>query len=309
MADIPPRPRFGLYHYPWYSAQKWAERPIPQSPAIGLYDSADPAVVAWQAAEIARLGVDYVVFEMVSPRDWCFARVVEAIGLLVPRLTAAGIGYSFMLDVWVDRERPHAESFDDMLAALAGAGLLEGGIRRDGRPMLLAFGPDVAEAVKIRARHPELAAFFPVWIPAWGSFEHLRRVLREREADGHYDRFFGAAWDEGRTVAEVLEPLGYLPFWQETAGIIALNGFAAAMPGYDDRLLERPLGMAPVVPRDGVRTLADQLGRALSSGARDVLIYSWNEYFEGSAVEPSREQGDACLRLARDVITASRRRG
>jgi len=39
-------PRFGLYFYAWYSRQKWAERPIPHRPAIGLYDSADPAVIA-----------------------------------------------------------------------------------------------------------------------------------------------------------------------------------------------------------------------------------------------------------------------
>jgi hypothetical protein len=303
-------PRFGLYFYAWYSREKWAERPIPRRPAIGLYDSADPAVIAWQAEQIAQLGVDYVIFEMVSSRDWCFARTMDAVRQIVPRLAAAGIGYSFMLDVWVDRKQPHEDSFEDMLGAIRGAGLLEGCVSRDGtRPMLLAFGPDVVAAIRIRSRHPELQLFFPVWIPSWGSFGELREALSERGADGHYDRFFGPAWDDTQSVAEVLAPLGYLPLWQDTAQLASLNGFAPVVPGYDDSLLERPLQMAPTLLRDHGRTLVKQFCQALRMGASDILIYSWNEYFEGSDIEPSREHGDALLMLARDIMATIRRDG
>jgi len=251
-----------------------------------------------------------VIFEMVSSRDWCFARTMDAVRQIVPRLAAAGIGYSFMLDVWVDREQPHEDSFEDMLGAIRGAGLLDGCFSRDGAsPMLLAFGPDVAAAIQIRSRHPELQLFFPVWIPSWGSFGELRKTLGERGANGQYDRFFGPTWDDTLSVAEVLAPLGYLPLWEDTAQLASLNGFAPVMPGYDDRLLERPLQMARTLPRDDGRTLVEQFRQALRTGASDILIYSWNEYFEGSDIEPSREHGDVFLMLARDIMAASRREG
>ena len=47
---------------------------------------------------------------------------------------------------------------------------------------------------------------------------------------------------------------------------------------------------------------------ALASGAEDVLIYSWNEYFEGSTIEPTEEYGTRYVELTRRVLEEGARR-
>ncbi len=37
--------QFGIYYYPWYNKQRWAEAPRICTPTLGEYDSTDPAVV------------------------------------------------------------------------------------------------------------------------------------------------------------------------------------------------------------------------------------------------------------------------
>jgi glycoprotein endo-alpha-1,2-mannosidase len=72
---------------------------------------------------------------------------------------------------------------------------------------------------------------------------------------------------------------------------------ATVSPGYDDSKIPDPARTAPVVPRGeaGERYLASWEA-ALAAQPDWVMITSWNEWFEGTAIEPSIGHRDLALR-------------
>jgi hypothetical protein len=87
---------------------------------------------------------------------------------------------------------------------------------------------------------------------------------------------------------------------------LPLNGFASVCPGYDELLLKRDPQIADTLPRDDGTNLVRQFQAAAGSGARDILIYSWNEHFEAAGIEPTVQFGDFYLELTRSLITQVR---
>lgn len=77
---------------------------------------------------------------------------------------------------------------------------------------------------------------------------------------------------------------------------------ATVSPGYDDH--KRRGDANPVVPRDNGRRYA-QSWRAAVAGQPDwIVITSWNEWFEGTAIEPGRKHGDRALLQTRHLSRA-----
>jgi hypothetical protein len=71
---------------------------------------------------------------------------------------------------------------------------------------------------------------------------------------------------------------------------------AAVAPGFDDRTIRAP---GTVVPRDGGATYDATWRAALAADPAWVLVASWNEWHEGSEIEPSLEHGTAYLEATR----------
>ena len=78
---------------------------------------------------------------------------------------------------------------------------------------------------------------------------------------------------------------------------------ATVSPGYDDSKIPDPARTAPVVPRGaaGERYLASWEA-ALAAQPDWVMITSWNEWFEGTAIEPSVGHGDLALRQTAEQV-------
>ncbi|MBS7613963.1 glycoside hydrolase family 99-like domain-containing protein [Candidatus Bathyarchaeota archaeon] len=69
---------------------------------------------------------------------------------------------------------------------------------------------------------------------------------------------------------------------------------ATTLPGYDDTRIRQP-GLA--YPRRGGDTYRETWKAVYESNADWVLICSWNEWHEGSEIEPSLEYGDLYLNI------------
>jgi hypothetical protein len=83
------------------------------------------------------------------------------------------------------------------------------------------------------------------------------------------------------------------PFWAPTPQPV-VNGVVPIVPGYIDTHLGRERSME--YPRNDGQMYHDQWRRALSLRPELVLVYSWNEYFEQTAIEPTDMWGDRYLR-------------
>ena len=75
--------------------------------------------------------------------------------------------------------------------------------------------------------------------------------------------------------------------------------FQTVMPAYDDRTLRGGLGYR-IPSRIAGSSTYDRTWRiALSNHPDYVLVTTWNEFFEGTAIEPTREYGDVYLDATR----------
>lgn len=87
-------------------------------------------------------------------------------------------------------------------------------------------------------------------------------------------------------------------------GVLFDGDLVAVGPGYDDRLFpERP---GYLRERDDARRYADDLRVAAASGASWLLVETWNELWEGTAVAASEEHGRLYLDVTRDYLALFR---
>src|SRR5262249_49573143 len=157
-----------------------------------------------------------------------------------------------------------------------------GWLRIDGRPVVFVYGSH-----RVRP---------PVW-------EYVRRRLR----GGGRDVFLvGDAlrpgWIERFDALHVYTPVPLLAGRRGLA--VAYRGWTAAAraagrpfiapvaPGYDDRPIRAP---GTLVERADGATYDSTWQAVLAADPAGVLIASWNEWHEGTEIEPSREHGGQYL--------------
>lgn len=256
-------------------------------PLIGPYDSADRDVLEYHALLMRISGIDGVIadwygnddyndyagihrravllFDEMRRRGMKFAVCYEdrAVGAMVKgsKLTRAGA---------VEHAQGHLKFcqenwFKDPAYA-----------KFQGVPALLVFGPDYLVADEWEAvlaglsprpafftlherRPPALGCF--AWPPMWAAKEG---VLDQTGLSRYLDRFQG---QKGVRIA-------------------------AAFPGFHD--IYQQAGVQPshgrLDARDG-ETFRETLKRAMASGSPFVQVATWNDFGEGTCVEPAREYG------------------
>jgi len=84
-----------------------------------------------------------------------------------------------------------------------------------------------------------------------------------------------------------------------------VNGVVPVIPGYIDRHLGREHPMEH--PRRDGRMYHDQWQRALAERPELIIVYSWNEHFEQTAIEPTDAWGDRYVRWTACYAAHARR--
>jgi hypothetical protein len=112
---------------------------------------------------------------------------------------------------------------------------------------------------------------------------------------------------QGISVFDFLTPKRYISFWESTFDTRCFDGFCSVIPGYDDELLCRSPQLAPRVGHDSGATLTAQFQSAVRQRAEHILVYGWNEYFETTNIEPTKQYGTLYVDLLQDLIAQARR--
>jgi hypothetical protein len=292
------RMNVGTYFFPWYNQQRWSEAPRPFTPMIGEYNSAHPDVISWQIDQIIAAAIDYVIFEIVPQHDWCFRTSRDAIEIAVEQLQSRDLCWSFLIDSTIN-PGPKSAVHDvlELIDYIEGAGWTKAIVTGPkGRPMLFHFAPypDHASQISLILEN-RYEMVYPLYIPHWGKVDPCLTL----PVFSPHTR--GAA-KRGVTVFDELMPKRYIAFWQSTEELLLYDGICSIEPGYDDSLLHRDPQLAPVVKRRQGQHYRKRIKQAVATGADHILIYSWNEYFEGSTIEPTREYGTFYVDLTRRTI-------
>jgi glycoprotein endo-alpha-1,2-mannosidase len=260
------RVRSAIFYYPWYgnpshdgAYEHWQQnggRP-PQRiasayfPARGVYSSADRAVVAAQMREIAATGVDQVVVSW-----WGRGSLEDArLGLTVASARAAGLSVAVHVEPYAGRSPGSVEADVAYLRPLG-----------------------VTDVYVYRADD------FPAadWAPVNDRLTAPLRVFAQtgrvgQAAAGHFDGVY--TYDilvyGGSALARRCSQA-------HAAGLLCAPSVG---PGYDAR---RAAGDARIKARRDGATYDSMWRAALAAGADLVTITSYNEWHEGTQIEPAR---------------------
>ncbi len=271
-------------------------------PLTGPYDSSDEAMLEYQVLLMKLSGIDGVIVDwygMVDFRD--YAILNESTNKLFDYIKKAGLLFvicyedqSIMHMVnegYITQDETHARGQDVMRYMQMQWFNDDAYLKVDGKPLLLTFGPqyfksssdwatmfsvlDTPPALVTLDKHMVLDALasFP-WPPMFGftvNQEGLAAYLAEfyRKA---------ARWDY--SVAGAFP--GFYDIYQE-AGVRASYGYLDAQDG---------------------ETLRFTLQTALEQNPNVIQLITWNDYGEGTIIEPTEQFGYQYLEIVQDTRRA-----
>jgi len=314
----------GVYYFPgWRGPGQWAPiaRFPERRPILGWYREGDPGVADWHIRWAVEHGITFFAY------DWYWsdgARSLEHAlhdGLFHARFRG---DLKFCL-LWANHNAPGTSSHRDFLTVAQY--WLEHYFRRaeyytiEGKPVVIIFTPHrfredmgseavrrAFEAMRDECRRAGLPGLYMVACVG-GDLREVRAAASEG-----YDAITAYNWpglgvrgDERRApFADLIAP--YREHWERLAGDGALplmtpiSGGWDSRPWHGDSALART-GRTPELFRrhlaDARQFIESNAGRALPV----ALIEAWNEFGEGSYIEPHREFGFGYLDAIRDVFT------
>lgn len=296
-------------YYPWYDLNTWESGETADLPSVP-YQSSEQATVARQVAWAREAGIDVLASAWFGPRD---NNPTEAnFTQLLLEAQRAGMRAALLLETDSNEFFPDRAALVRALRhALDTHGNQPAYLRVDGRPVILVWNPKSvfgADGQRINAKN---AAAVRAWTSLLDEVDPQRRAFWVAEGDFFdlltvFDGIFpySVAWSAdpasqlagyGQTVRNRAAALGERKVWAATA-----------MPGYDDTRIDGRAGTFAVPRQDGdyyQRTFAG----AIASRPDWVVITSFNEWVEGTQIEPAQSYGRRYLDLTRTLADAFKR--
>lgn len=329
--------RIGVYYYPGWrddtlgsvSPKPWeALRDYPErEPLLGYYRDGDPAIMARQIDWMAEYGLDFVVF------DWYWnhqagALKKHALDAFFSAPQRRGLKAGLL---WANHtEFPaSAAQFERMVAAWLAYFAHPDYLRIDGRPAVFVFSirqladkaqvfGSSAEVLLDRAREMARAAGFP-GIYFIGATSANSPLLAKPGSTAGFDalsayNYHGAAtfrYPGGHAESHSFEELdrGYRDHWQWMMARSPLPYILPMTTGWDrrpwggsgDRLHDQSRA-APAEFAAHLEAARAMMIRHPAQTLRMGVICCWNEYGEGSFLEPTKSGQFALLERVRQTF-------
>ena len=260
-------------------------------PAFGPYDSSDPAIIATQVALMKAAGIDGAIIDWNGPDGFDdYAIIHRNTALLIAELKKAGLKFALCVEdnpghrFIKEGKLTRAQATAKVAAAFAWADARwltdPAYVRLAGRPALFIFGPQFLSDAEWSAIRANLKSE-----PLTFALPHLSR---RPGIDGAF------AWvpvSEGKAVATSTWTTEHAALY---AGEKQASRFfvAAAFPGYRDFYAQSGAGKSygSIDYRDG-QTFTESFDQAMKSGAPIVQVATWNDYGEGTGIEPTLNRG------------------
>jgi len=268
------RPLVGVHYFTWYAPDRrgWGNgvtsvEADAPKPLLGWYTSSDTAIIGKHIDQIERAGFDFVVVDVVAAAPASWATARSFFAGLAGRNVKAAV----MLDgLYTEPAEAKAAWVEKVRAEFVGS---PNYLSFHDAPLVLLFATPVNFAV---------------------AGVGLRNVYWT-------DRYGPGA--NTFNLNDILYPHDW-PFWADSPQPL-VNGVVPVIPGYTDAHLGRATSMEH--PRRGGAMYREQWLRALAVRPELIMVYSWNEYFEKSAIEPTEAWGDRYLQWTACYIAHAHR--
>ncbi len=269
----PAAPIRAAFMYPWFP-KAWDQAGIDPftwySPSLGMYDSSDPELIDQQVELASGIGLEAFIASWWGPGHHTDS-AIQAILNRIPQSPDP----DFRLAVYYEEEGQSNPSSGEIANDLAYMQRLFDSpayLRVDGKPVVFVWssgdnGPDVAK------RWADAKSEF-----GGGVYVVLKVFSGFRDVQNQPD-----SWHQYGPSAPYHEHLPYS---------------AAVSPGFWLRT-----DASPALARDPARFQSDA-NKVASSGAFWQLVTTWNEWGEGTAVEPADEFGSTYLDILAEAFDA-----
>jgi hypothetical protein len=288
------------FYYNWFDENTWTPEKISDFP-ITLYSSRDRETVVRHIAQAQEAGIDAFVVAWYGPQvEGNPTETNLALLLEVADDTA------FRVSVEFGPDSPFIQSQQDVVDALRHVLQVHAGhpsfLWVEGRPVIFFWRLD---NIPLAPGQTPLEAWQAVRDQVDPDHESIWiaegvEVAYQQVFDGHH--LYSIAWS--KEVNDTLSDWGYrIRRYNAQHGTDKL-WVATVMPGYND--LKTGRADAFVREREGGQFYRDTWQAAMDSGADWVVITSWNEWVEGSQIEPSVSYGNLYLDLTRELAAQFR---
>ena len=268
-------------------------------PLMGPYDSSDPHLLASQALQMKFAGMDGIIADWYGIEDfWDYAFIRDATDLFIDYIKMADLKYVMCYEDQTVKHMLNNGHFSNRTEAVAhGQTVMEwlgsnyfadpSHLTIDNKPVLLCFGPQ----------------FF-----TYNEWEQLFQNLNPQPL------FFTLPYADAPKAGEF--------DWPDpddgTSGVTAsLDDFynradanwqhyiGAAFSRFHDIYEEAGLGFSyGIIDDQNTATFTETLGRGLLSNADIIQIVTWNDYGEGTIVEPTQEDNYTYLEIIQQYRTS-----
>jgi len=278
------------FYYAWFDQATWSSGKLSDQPAQP-YDSRDRATIQRHVAQAKAAGIDALVQSWYGPSGGVNNMTESNFRALLDISAQSGLRAA----VDFEAQGPFFGSTGDvqgaLTALLAGHAKHPAYLKVNGRPVVFfwrqqRFSVDEWAAIRQQV-DPNHAS---IWIAEGVDLGYLRVF------DGIH--LYSVAWSAdpasalvnfGAKARKAAQDAGGFRYW-----------VATAMPGYDDLKLRGGFARA----RNNGDYYRASFSGATKSGADFVIVTSFNEWLEGTQIEPSISYGDAYLNLTRELAAA-----
>jgi hypothetical protein len=314
----------GAYYYPWYYKERWTNEPVTNTPKLGWYSSDDRKVAADHIRWAKQADLDFFLISWLSPDGGEGKNLKEAV---LPELEEARFRFALLYETPLALGLPAGKPID--LAGTLPDGAKAGDrfvehfdhlaeaylkhkqyLRFDGKAVVIIYlvrdvvnaGPYL-KAVRERLGRRGVDLYLIADVVYWEAPDKLDwALLKEHfQAVTAYNMYYRPKFLEA--VQRQFEAS------DRAARTQGLRLVPNVMPGYDDTPL-RGTERVTINRRRGM-FYRDYWGVASQFVGPDqpfLLVTSFNEWHEGTELEPSTEYGDMYLRLTRELAAELRKR-
>jgi hypothetical protein len=255
-------------------------------PLIGPYDSKDPDVIEYHLLLIKYSGIDAVLIDWYGSHNLNDYRInLNATNAIIDKLDDVGLEFAAVYEEYTAGVVEDQTSKTAIDAAKADMSYLETNyfsndqyLRINNTPVLLTFGP---RFFKQPVQWTEIFASLetkPKFLPLWNHGGYV--------GDNDHGEF---GWVDFNTSLTTLNN-----FYNKKSSVEILIG--SAYPRFHDFYAQGGWGSSygNVEANDG-QTLANTLSLATSRNADYLQLVTWNDFGEGTQIEPTVEDGFANL--------------
>ncbi len=274
------------FYYAWYDQNTWKSGRVPDLP-LSPYTSAHRETMARHVGQAKQAGIDAFILNWWgknNPTNKNLATLLDV---------AAEQGFHVAVDF--DLNSPFMSgpaAYADHLRYLHTVHAAHKAyLRVQNRPVIFFYNVSRLSVSAWQALREEVDPHHNAWWIAEGTDLKYLSVF-----DGHH--LYSIIWPNGMAPAHILPSWGKrVQTYNQQHGTNKL-WIATVMPGYDDRKARPAHGFAR--PRQDGEFYRQCWQAAIASRPHWVVINSFNEWLEGSYIEPSQAYGTLYLELTRE---------